>query len=141
MNAEQKKAAVRRYYDEIWCKGNVKPVDELFAETYENCDPATPGTVLRGRDSFRSLVASYREAFPDLRLEVFEQFCDGDKVISRWNASGTHKGALMGIPATGISAKGIAGVTISTFVGDRIAKDEVVWDTLGLMRALGVVPS
>src|SRR5437773_8908751 len=100
MNAEQKKATLRRYYDEIWCKGNVKIIDELFADGYENCDPATPGTSVKGRDGMRALVASYREAFPDLRLDIVEQFADGDKVISRWVASGTHRGALMGIPAT-----------------------------------------
>jgi len=36
MNAEQKKAHVRRTCDEIWCKGNVAVAPELFTEDYEN---------------------------------------------------------------------------------------------------------
>jgi steroid delta-isomerase-like uncharacterized protein len=140
MNAEQKKERVRQYYEEVWCAGKMGIVDELFAAGYENCDPATPGGAIKGRDAFKSFALSYREAFPDLRLDIIEQWCDGDTVVSRWHASGTHRGALMGIPATGRSAKGLEGVTISTFAGDRIVQDRAVWDLHGLLRSLGVVP-
>jgi predicted ester cyclase len=87
MNAEQKKERVRQYYEEVWCNGKVDIVDELFAPAYENCDPATPGASIKGREAFKSLVSSYRKAFPDFRLDIIGQYCEGDTVISRWNAS------------------------------------------------------
>ena len=77
MNAEQKKAHVRRYYDEVWSQGKVGGLSDLVADDYENHDPATPGKVIRGRDAFRSLVGTYREAFPDLRFEIVEQYLRG----------------------------------------------------------------
>jgi hypothetical protein len=73
MNAEQKKERVRQYYEEVWCQGKLTIVDELFAPGYENCDPATPGETVKGREAFKSLAASYREAFPDLRLDVTDR--------------------------------------------------------------------
>lgn len=139
MNAEQKKAHVRRYYEEIWSKGNVAMVAELLADEYENHDPATPGKVVKGRDAFGSLVSAYRGAFPDLRFEIVEQHCEGDTVVSRWFAQGTHRGALMGIPATGRKGAPVEGITLSTFAGDRIARDRAVWDLHGLLRELGAV--
>jgi steroid delta-isomerase-like uncharacterized protein len=139
MNAEQKKSAVRRYYDEVWCNGNVGLVDELFTANYENSDPANPGHTI-GRDAFKTLVTTYREAFPDLKMEIVEQLCDGETVISRWLASGTQRGPMMGIPATGRTGKGIEGITLSTFLGDRIVRDRVLWDMLGMLRQLGAIP-
>ena len=141
MNAEQKKAHVRRYYEEIWSKGNVAVAPDLLTEDYENHDPATPGTVIKGRDAFRALVGAYREAFPDLRFEIVEQLVDGDTVVSRWFAQGTHRGALMGIPATGRRGEPIEGITLSSFSGDRIARDRAVWDLHGLLRDLGATPA
>ncbi|MFI5307022.1 MAG: ester cyclase, partial [Polyangiales bacterium] len=83
MNAEQKKAAVRRYYDEAWSQGRFGVVDELFAPEYKNCDPATPGYTVQGREAFKTLLGSYRQAFPDLHMRIDEQLCDGETVITR----------------------------------------------------------
>jgi steroid delta-isomerase-like uncharacterized protein len=141
MDENEKKAAVRRYYDEVWAKGNVAVIDALMSPEYENCDPATPGAVVKGRDAFKALVGAYREAFAELRLDIIEQWAEGDVVISRWHASGVHRGSLMGIPPTGRRASGLEGVTLSRFSGDRIVQDRAVWDLAGLLRQLGVLPS
>ena len=141
MDGKAMKQLVRRYYDELWTQGRAEFVDEHMAEAYENHDPATPGKVVSGRAGMRGLVASYREAFPDLRFDIVEQFVDGNVVISRWRAGGTQRGSLMGIAPTGRRAADVEGITISSFEGGRIARDRVVWDTLGLLRQLGVVPA
>jgi steroid delta-isomerase-like uncharacterized protein len=141
MNSSEMKAVVRRYYEEVWCQGNVSLVDELMSADYENCDPSTPGMVVKGRDGFKALVASYRTAFPDLRMDIIEQHAEGDVVISRWAASGTHRGALMGLPATGRRGGGVEGVTFTRFSAGRIVQDRAVWDTLGLLRQLGAFPA
>jgi steroid delta-isomerase-like uncharacterized protein len=134
------KKAVKRCYDEVWCQGKLGCIDELMAQHYENCDPATPGGVIKGRDAFRGLVRTYREALPDLRLDIVEQAAEGDRVVSRWKASGTHRGALMGVPPTGRKVQDIEGVTISYFENGKIVRDRAVWDALGLMRMLGAIP-
>ncbi len=140
-HADTHAAIVQRYYDDVWSRGQLALVDTLMGEDYENCDPATPGGRVVGREAFKAFVAAYREAFPDLRMQIVEQHRDGDVVFSRWLASGTHRGALMGIPATGKSVAGIEGMTLSRFRGGRIVEDRVVWDVAGLLRVLGVLPT
>jgi steroid delta-isomerase-like uncharacterized protein len=141
MDANQKKATVRRYIAEIWNKGNVGLVDELMAESYENHDPASPGGVLKGREAFKTLVTEYRKGIQQMTMEIKDQYADGDVVVTRWHASGVHLGPMMGIPATGRTGKGVEGITITTFSGDTIVRDQAVWDTLGLLRQLGVLPA
>lgn len=141
MDATTKKQTVKRYYDEIWSKGRLALIDELLTDDYENCDPATPGITLRGRDGMRGLVSTFREAMPDLVLAITHQYCDGDTVISRWEASGTLKGAMMGIPPNGKRCEGVRGITITSFRGDRIERDYAIWDLPLLLRTLGVLPS
>jgi steroid delta-isomerase-like uncharacterized protein len=140
MTGEQRQAIVRRYYDEIWSQGRLDLVDDLFAEDYVNIDPATPGGAVHGRAGMKALVAGYRAAFPDLRFTIEAQFGDADRVVSRWTARGTHRGPLLDIPPSGRAAA-VEGITVSRFAGDLIAEDYVIWDALGLLRQLGVVPA
>lgn len=140
MDATTKKETVKKYYDEIWSKGRLALIDELMTDDYENCDPATPGVVLKGKAGMRGLVSTFREAMPDLVLAIKEQFCDGDTVVSCWEASGTQRGALMGIPPTGRPCSEIRGITITTFRGEKIARDYAIWDVLKLLRTLGALP-
>jgi steroid delta-isomerase-like uncharacterized protein len=138
MNSEQRKAAVRRYYDEAWSGKRLAVIDELFADDYQNHDPATPSGCVTGPEGFKQLLASFHEAFPDLNMRIDDQYCDGEVVITRWFASGTHRGTMMGIPPTARKG-GAIGVTLTRFRGDRIVEDRAVWDALGLLRQLGAV--
>jgi steroid delta-isomerase-like uncharacterized protein len=139
MTAEQKKDLVRRYYQEVWSKGNLDFVDQTFTDDYVNCDPATPGVRLEGRPAFKELVKTLRGAFQEMAMTVDRQHIDGDVVISEWSARAVHRGPLMGIPPTGKAGQ-TTGITISCFRGDRIREDRVVWDLFGLLARLGVLP-
>jgi SnoaL-like polyketide cyclase len=46
----------------------------------------------------------------------------------------------VGIPATGKSAV-VTGIAISRFARGQIVEDRVNWDTMGLLRQLGIIPS
>ena len=79
-----------------------------------------------------------RTAFPDLRISVEDQVAEGDKVVTRWRARGTHKGPFQGISPTGKRGE------ISGTIIDRIADGKIIecWsnsDDLGLLQQLGVV--
>jgi steroid delta-isomerase-like uncharacterized protein len=142
MDSEKRKAIVRTYYAELWSGGRYELVRELFDADYVNVDPATPipDHTVRGPDAMAAFVRSFRDAFPDLMMQVVDQLADGDRVVTRWVASGTHDGSLMGIPPTHRKGHGVEGITISRFRGDRIIEDRAIWDTLGLLRQIGVVP-
>jgi len=61
--SEQNKTNVRRLFEEVWNKGHVPVVDELFAPTYTHHDSSTPD-VGRGPDSEKKRVTLYRNASP-----------------------------------------------------------------------------
>jgi predicted ester cyclase len=52
---------------------------------------------------------------------------------------GTHRGELMGIPATGRRVE-VAGITIERLVGGKIVEHWRVTDEVGLLRQLGALP-
>ena len=85
-------------------------------------------------------MTGYRTAFPDLRLTIEAQVSEGDLVVTRWKASGTHQGELFGIAPTGKQAT-VTGISLTRVSGGKIAEDWTNWDTLGLLQQLGAVPA
>lgn len=137
---DRKKSVIRRYFAEIWSQGRLGTVLELMAPGYRNHDPSTPGRTV-DRAGFQALVGGFRASFPDLTFEVVDMIVEGDRVVTHWVARATHRGeAFFGLPPTGKGAS-VEGFTKSRFEGELIAEDTAVWDTLGLLRALGAVPS
>ena len=128
---------VRKVIDDIWNRGQMALADMVFTADYINHDPATPGTT-RGPEAVKQNATMYRKAFPDLHLHIEDTISDGDHVVARWTSTGTHTGDLQGIAPTGKSITS-TGITIARFVNGKIAEEWANWDTLGLMRQLGVV--
>ena len=81
----------------------------------------------------------YRNAFPDIHFTIDEQIAGGDKVATRWTAQGTHKGELVGIPATGKSST-VTGIAVDRIVNGKIAESWGIFDRFGMMQQLGVIP-
>jgi predicted ester cyclase len=79
-------------------------------------------------------------AFPDLKVTSEFELADGDKVVMRWTAAGTHNGELMGIPPTGKRVQ-MTGISISRVAGGKIVEEWNETDQMNLMQQLGVVPA
>lgn len=129
-------ALVHRVIEELWNQGRLSVADELYAADYVSHDPAMPNTGT-GPDAVKQIVTTYRTAFPDLRIKIEDVLVDGDKVAFRWTSQGTHLGDLQGIAPTGKTAPS-SGITISRFAAGKIAEDWANWDTLGMLRQLGI---
>ena len=99
---EANKAMMRRFYDEVVNKGNLDEIDARIAQDLieHNSPPGVPS----GPEGMKQSVAMFRAAFPDIRVTIHDTLAEGDKVVIRATASGTHMGELMGIPATGRQA-------------------------------------
>ncbi len=63
MAAEENKTLHRRVLEEVFNRGNLEAVDELFAPEYVDHDPATPQD-MRGSEGAKQIVSMYRGAFP-----------------------------------------------------------------------------
>jgi steroid delta-isomerase-like uncharacterized protein len=132
------KTVSRRLVEEAFNQGKYDVIEGLVAPTFVNHDPAT-GDV-KGPQGTRELIEGYRSAFPDLKITIEEQIAEGDLVATRWTATGTQKGELMGIAPTGKEST-VTGVTIDKIKDGKIVESWTNWDTLGMMRQLGVVPA
>lgn len=136
--SEQNKAIVRRLYEEIWDKGNLAVLDELQA--VDAVDHNRPPGLPPGREGVKQFFRMYLAAFPDVRMVIEDQVAEGDRVVTRWTATGTHKGELMGIPPTGKQVR-VSGIDINRLEGGKIIESWGSSDQLGMMQQLGVIPS
>lgn len=136
--SEANKEIARREIKELLEGGDPAALDELIGEDYVSYDPALPEPV-RGRDGLRALAEGYREAFGGLNVRVEDQVAEGDKVVTRWTATGSHDGELFGVAPTGKHLE-VTGISIERLKDGRVVEDWTNWDALGLMRQLGVVP-
>jgi steroid delta-isomerase-like uncharacterized protein len=137
--SERNKSVERRLIEQVWNRGNFAVVDELIASDYIG-HSSTPDGETEGRQGYKQFYAALRHAFPDLQVTVEDQIAEGDRVVTRWTARGTHTGSFQDIPPTGKQGD-ITGITI-----DRIANGKVVecWtnaDDLGMLQLLGALPA
>ena len=62
---------------------------------------------------------------------------EGDIVLTRWAATGTNTGSMLGAPPTGKPFK-MFGFWMHRFDGDTIAEEWATWDTHGFLQQIGV---
>jgi len=138
--SEENKAIARRALEEVFSgQGNLDVADELFATDYVGHDPASLEDI-RGPEGVKEFGSMYRNAFPDVQLSVQEQVAEGDMVATRWIASGTHQGDLMGIAPTGNRVT-VAGTSVERIVDGKIEETWDNYDALGMMQQIGAIPS
>ena len=125
---------------DAWNAHDSKRLMALLADDFMSDSDNLPAPV-RGREAQRQVVEMYIHAFPDLHFEIEQMLPSGDYVVTRWLATGTHRGELMGIPPTYRRGEGIHGCSIAEIKGGKISRDWVYWDTATLLRQLGVMPA
>ena len=134
---EENKAIASRGFEEVYNQGNLDLIDEIYAADYVGHIAGSPD--IYGPEGLKQFVSMSRTAFPDVQLTIEDQIAEGDKVVTRWSSTGTHKGELMGIPLTGVQVT-VTGIRISRITGGKILEDWTSWDTLGMLQQLGVIP-
>jgi steroid delta-isomerase-like uncharacterized protein len=134
----QNKAVANRFY-EAWNARDLGAFDEIVAPDAQDHDPQNPFRETRGPAGAKRTAGMYQAAFSDGRFKVQEQIAEGDFVVTRWTATGTNDGELMGMPATGKSVE-ITGITVDRIGDGKIAESWTCFDALGMMQQLGAVP-
>ena len=136
MSIEEAKATVRHMFQ----IANEKDPDayvEMLHEDFVN-HSAPPG-MPADREGYRQIYGMYVNAFPDFEIAVEDMVSEGDKVMTRWTAHGTHGGELMGIPPTGKAVE-MAGITFNRVADGKVIEQRENADMLGLLQQLGAVP-
>jgi steroid delta-isomerase-like uncharacterized protein len=133
------KATIRQLYEEVWNKRRLELVDDIIAPSHALHDPNVTGSAI-GPEAYKRQVARFVAAFPDLHLKMEDIVEEKDKVAVAWTVTGTHKGELMGIPASNKKIF-VSGITISHFANSKIMDSYISWDTLGLLQQIGALPA
>ena len=136
--SEDNEQVVRRGIDELWNGGRTEIIPEITGPGYVRHDAALPHPTNGPRELEQS-VHLYRNAFPDLNIEIIEMHSTGDVVVVRWRATGTHRGDLMGIAPTGKRVD-VTGLNLHRVSGGKMTDEIAEWDQVEMLRNLGVLP-
>lgn len=131
---EHNKAIIRRFNKEFIEGRNLALFDETVAPDFVNRTPhdgRQPGP--EGARYFFTQILPV--AFPDLKVNIDDQFAEGDVVVTRKSYEATHGGPFMGIPATGKHVR----FNVIDIIRLRDGKYVEHWanaDMMGLMQQL-----
>ena len=129
---------VRNFIDSVLNKGQIETAGEFFwDDVVEQVPFPGQGPGLAG---LKEVLRGFRNAFPDIHWSVEEQIAEGDKVVTRFEWTGTHQAEFFGVPATGKPVK-VWGIVIDQFEGEKIKDTRIIMDALGLMMQLGAFPA
>jgi steroid delta-isomerase-like uncharacterized protein len=120
-------------FSEIWSKGNVDLIDDVYAEDFVGHFPA--GTV-HGREGLLARVTAHRKAFPDWTEKVDDTIAEGDRVAMRFTSRGTNLGEFLGNPPTGNRVE-ISEVAIFRLRDGKVVEQWVYPNMLSMQRQLG----
>ena len=134
---QQNKDIVTAFIGAVFSKGDLGAVDDYLGEDFVNHDP--PLGVPAGRDGMRAVAAMFRSAFPDWHSELGFLVAEGDLVAELFTASGTQRGELFGVPASGLEVS-LPGINIWRLRQGRIVERWGRLDELSLLRQLGLAP-
>lgn len=136
MTMDERADLLRRTMDALWNRGDLEACDALFAEHCMFHDPTFPIDGLAGLKEF---ARDLRAAQPDLHMDIHDIVTGEDMTAHRYTFGGTASSEFRGIPATGKSYV-MTGMGMSKWEGDRIVEDWIVYDMLGVLQQLGLVP-
>jgi SnoaL-like polyketide cyclase len=78
--------------------------------------------------------------FRDWNITIDDQIAEGERVATRWTASATHTGPVMGMPPTGKPVR-VTGVNVARFAEGEIVESWFNFDMLTLLQQLGAIPT
>ena len=97
----ENKALVRRWFEEVWNKGRVAAIDEMFhPEGVAHGLGDTPDVKLHGPEGFKPFFHSFYNTFPDINVTIDHIISENDLVATHCTVRGTHTGNGIGVEAT-----------------------------------------
>lgn len=137
MSVEANKNTVRKFYEEVWNKGNLDVVYEVFADNYIRNDSRAshPSSGPLGQ---KEIAAALRGAFSNFKWTIDLLVGEGDMVVGRWTCTGLNDKPWGGLQPSGREAR-FTGANFFRF--NKEGRVVELWnhrDDLGLMQQLGV---
>jgi steroid delta-isomerase-like uncharacterized protein len=140
MSAQENKEKARRMLEEAFGQGKLEVVDEVLDPDFVCYDPNSESGAVRGAETIKQEIEWFRNAIPDLTYTVVDQVAEGEKVVSRYTATGTHQGEFFGVAPTGKRIE-MSGIQIDRFdENGKMVEEWPEYDMLGAMKQMGALP-
>ncbi len=130
--SDHNKSLVRRWVTELWNKGNLTAASEIFASTYVH---RTPVTTFSDLAAFLQMISTFRIGVPDVQVAIQDLVAEDDKLVFRWQLTGTHRGPLFGLAPTH-RAISQSGITIQRVENGKIVEAWAEFNAGGLRQFL-----
>jgi predicted ester cyclase len=131
------KELVQEFIQDLFTQGDLGAVDRYLDPDFVNHDLPFPGAPA-GPEGIRQAADAFRRACPDWHSDVQLLVAEGDMVVERFIASGTHRGDLMGVAPAGKTLV-LEGMQIFRVHGDKLVERWGRLDEMGLARQLELV--
>jgi steroid delta-isomerase-like uncharacterized protein len=141
MSVEQNKALVKRFFEAVnQVRGDTARLPSLIRDFIapEHVTHSLQGDT--NLEQTAQMWAMLFVAFPDMNEKIADIFAEGDKVVTRQDVTGTHRGSFQGMPPSGRQFRFVE-ASIFRVAGDKIVEEWSFPDLLGLMQQLGAIPS
>ncbi len=135
MSPEENKELVRRSFAPL--ETILATHDQLYDAAWVGHFPGMPPLDASGHRAYSEVMMT---AFPDIERTVEDLVAEGDKVVARWTAVGTHTGPFQGMPPSGSRATS-SGITVFRIADGRIVEEWSESDMLGLLQQIGAIPA
>jgi steroid delta-isomerase-like uncharacterized protein len=139
--SEENKQLIRRWFEEVWNKGRADAIEEMLDENGIahglSDDPANP---IKGPSGFRPFHTVFRQAFPNLTVDVEDVIAEGDKAVARCSVRGKHEGEFRGIAATQAPVE-FTGIAIVRIENGKIVEAWNNFDFMTMHRQVGLLSS
>ena len=90
---------IKYFYETVISENQIERMAEFISP--ECCVKMGEKLIPVGIDGMKEHIKATKQTYPDYRMKIIKQFCDGDYVISEFIMEGTHKGEWIGIKPTG----------------------------------------
>ena len=118
--------------------GSRVPLNQTQPPVY---DAPGRGRTLGAAAYQQHVVTPLLNAFPDLQFRPGETVTQADRVAMQFTMSGTHQGRFEGIPPTTGKQFAVPGVVLARVAKGKIEELRGVFDGVGMMQQLGVLPA
>src|SRR5262245_7709121 len=123
----------RRWFDEVWNQRIESTVHELL---HPNVVGHMEGLEVRSPDDFVQARAALLDGLPDLSVTIDAVISEGNDVVVRWSATGTHRGPGLGL-APSFRRAAFRGMSWMVFSEGRIVEGWDSWNQGLLLQQLG----
>jgi len=89
---------IKYFYETIISENQIGKVAEFVHE--KCCVKMGERLIPVGVEGMKEHIQATKQTYPDYKMKIIKQFCDGDYVISEFVMEGTHKGEWLGMKPT-----------------------------------------